>query len=196
MFKTTIFKSVICLGLILMMQQNGFAQEQTKEELKAELEMLKSEMKSKDAEDRKIKFEKLVEPKTSGISSVDDLATNSTKILLSTKEINAIIPEMYKRTVGESVDGVADVTVKKPSLDELAALGLTIASQIKAVAAATASLSSVANDLKGAGMMQIPKGTKSLGFSKDVMSLVLPELNLSLKVLGNLIATMKSSKNL
>ncbi|MCW2119986.1 hypothetical protein [Flavobacterium sp. 7A] len=196
MFKTTIFRSVICLGLILVMQQNVFAQEKTKDELKAELEVLKSEMRSKDAEERKIKFEKLSEPKTSGISSVDDLAASSSKMLLSTKEINTIVPEMYKRTIGESVDGVADVTVKKPSLEELATVGVNIASQITAVTAATASVSSAATDLKSAGMMQLPKGTKSLNFSKDVMSLVLPELSLNLKVINNLIATMKSSNNL
>jgi len=195
MFKTTIFRSVICLGLILVMQQNCFAQQKTKEELKAEREVLKSEMKSKDSEDRKAKFEKLIEPKTSGIASVDDLAASSTKMLLATKEMNVLIPEMYKRTVGESVDGIEDVTVKKPSFDELATLGLNIANQIKTIGEASASLTGIASDIKSAGMMQIPKGTKSLNFSKDVLSLLLPELSLNLKVINNLIATLKSSNN-
>ena len=137
MLSRMFYKIVLSLSLILVMQQNSFAQK-TKDELKAEREVLKAEMKSKDAEDRKAKFEKLTEPKTSGISSVDELASNSTKMLVSTKEINAIVPEMYKRTVGESVDGVADVTVKKPTLDELTALGLNIATQIKAVSDASA----------------------------------------------------------
>ena len=162
------YKIVLSLSLILVMQQNTFAQK-TKDELKAEREVLKAEMKSKDAEDRKAKFEKLTEPKTSGISSVDGLATNSTKMLVSTKEINAIVPEMYKRTVGESVDGVADVTVKKPTLAELTDLGLNIATQIKAVSDASASVTTASADLKSAGMMQAPKGAKSLNFSKDVL---------------------------
>ena len=188
------YKIVLSLSLILVMQQNTFAQK-TKDELKAEREVLKAEMKSKDAEDRKAKFEKLTEPKTSGISSVDGLATNSTKMLVSTKEINAIVPEMYKRTVGESVDGVADVTVKKPTLAELTDLGLNIATQIKAVSDASASVTSASADIKNAGMMQAPKGTKSLNYSKEVLGLVLPELNLNLKVVNNLIATLKSSGN-
>lgn len=195
MFTKMIYKTAICLGLILVMQQNCFAQAKTKDELKAEREVLKSEMKSKDAEERKAKFEKLTEPKTSGISSVDGLAVNSTKMLVSTKEINVLIPEMYKRTVGESVDGVADVTVKKPTLDELTALGLNIATQIKIVSDASATVATASSDLKSAGMMQAPKGAKSLNFSKDVLGLVLPELNLNLKVLNNLIATLKSSGN-
>jgi hypothetical protein len=189
-----IYKIAICLGLILVMQQNCFAQK-TKDELKAEREVLKTEMKSKDAEERKAKFEKLTAPKTSGISSVDVLAASSTKMLLSTKEMNLLIPEMYKRTVGESVDGIADVTVKKPSIDELATLGLNITSQIKAVGEASASIAGASSDLKSAGVMQAPKGAKSLNFSKDVMALLVPELNLNLKVINNLIATLKSSNN-
>ena len=187
MLSRMFYKIVLSLSLILVMQQNTFAQK-TKDELKAEREVLKAEMKSKDAEDRKAKFEKLTEPKTSGISSVDGLATNSTKMLVSTKEINAIVPEMYKRTVGESVDGVADVT-------ELTALGLNIATQIKAVSDASASVTTASADIKNAGMMQAPKGTKSLNYSKEVLGLVLPELNLNLKVVNNLIATLKSSGN-
>jgi len=51
----------------------------TKAELKAEREVFKTEMKSKDAEERKAKFEKLKPPKKSGVGSVDQLAANSTK---------------------------------------------------------------------------------------------------------------------
>jgi hypothetical protein len=195
MFTKMIYKTAICLGLILVMQQNCFAQAKTKDELKAEREELKTEMKSKDAEERKAKFEKLSEPKTSGISSVDELASNSAKMLVSTKEINVLVPEMYKRTIGESVDGVADVTVKKPTLDELGVLGMNIATQVKTVSDMSATIASASTDLKSASMMQIPKGTKSLNFSKDVIGLVLPELNLNLKVVNNLIATLKSSGN-
>lgn len=196
MITKKIYKTVACLSLILMMQQNCFAQEKTKDELKAEREVFKTEMKSKEAEERKVKFEKLTEPKTSGITSIDELASNSTKMLVSTKEINALVPEMYKRTIGESVDGIADVTVKKPTLDELATLGLTIATQVKTVSIMSATVATASSDLKNASMMQTPKGAKSLNFSKDVLGLVLPELNLNLKVVNNLIATIKSSGNL
>ncbi len=98
--------------LSFSMHQNAYAQEKQKTELKAEREVFKTEMKSKDAEERKAKFEKLKPPKKSGVGSVDQLAANSTKMLTSTKEINTIVPEMYKRTIGETVDGVTDVTVK------------------------------------------------------------------------------------
>lgn len=195
MFKKVIFSTAICLGLVFSSQQNCFAQEKTKDELKAEREVLKSEMKSKEAEERKAKFEKLEAPKPSGVASVDQLATNSTSILTSTKAINAQIPELYKRTIGETVDGVTDVTVKKPTVEELAALALTITTQIKAVADASTAVTTASADIKNASPMQAPKAIKALIYSKDALALAGPELQLNLKVINNLIATLKSSNN-
>lgn len=195
MFKKVIFSTAICLGLVFSSQQNCFAQEKTKDELKAEREVLKSEMKSKEAEERKAKFEKLEAPKPSGVASVDQLATNSTSILTSTKSINAQIPELYKRTIGETVDGVTDVTVKKPTVEELAALALTITTQIKAVADASTAVTTASADIKNASPMQVPKATKALNYSKDALALAGPELQLNLKVINNLIATLKSANN-
>ena len=195
MLKKITIVVAICFGLVFTMQQNSFAQGKTKEELKAEREVLKGELKSKDALDRKAKIEKLEAPKPSGIQSVDDLANNSTKILVSTKENNTLIPEMYKRTIGETVDGVTDVTVKKPTLEELTALSINLGTQIKAVADASTSVSNASSDISKAGFMQASKGTKSLNYSKDVLSIAKPELELNLKVVNNLISTMKSSNN-
>ncbi len=186
-------KAAACLTLMLLMHHNCIGQ--TADELKAEREMLKAEMKSKDAEERKAKFEKLSAPKPSGISSVDGLAENSSKLLISTKEINALVPEMYKRTIGESVDGVADVTVKKPTLAELTSLAANLTMQIKTAGEMSANVTSATSDVKSAGMMQAPKGTKSLSYTKDVLALVLPELQMNMKVVGNLISTLKSSGN-
>jgi len=123
MIKKMIFGTVLGLGLIFATTQNCFAQAKTQDELKAEREVLKAEMKSKDALDRKAKFEKMTVPNATGINSVDVLAKSTGDLLVTEKNINTLLPEMYKRTVGESVDGITDVTVKKPTLDELIALG-------------------------------------------------------------------------
>jgi hypothetical protein len=195
MLKKMILSTAICVGLAFSAQQNCFAQDKTIDELKAEREELKAEMKSKAAEERKAKFEKLEAPKSSGVASVDQLATSSAAILVATKEINAQIPEMYKRTIGETIDGVTDVTVKKPTLEELGALALLIGVQIKAVADASAAVTNAPNDIKSASPMQAPKATKVLGFTKDALALAGPELQLSSKVINNLIATMKSANN-
>jgi hypothetical protein len=195
MLKKMFYSTAICLGLVFSISQNCSAQEKTKDELKAERDALKSEMKSKDAEERKEKIAKLESPKTCGVASIDGLAGNSTSILTSTKDINTQVPEMYKRTIGETVDGVTDVTVKKPTKEELATLALTLATQIKAVADATASVAGASADVKTASPMAAGKATKSLNYSKEALALAGPELQMNLKVVNNLIATLKSANN-
>ena len=195
MLKKMVLSTAICLGLVFSMQQNCFAQEKTKEELKAEREVLKSEMKSTEAQERKEKFEELEAPKKSNVESVDELAKKSTTILLSSKDINIQVPEMYKRTIGETVDGVTDVTVKKPTVEELVTLASTITKQINAVADASASVAAASEDIKNASAMEAPRATKALNYSKDVLALTGPELQLNLMVVNNLIATLKSANN-
>jgi hypothetical protein len=197
MLKKMFYSTAICLGLVFSISQNCSAQEKTKDELKAEQEVLKSEMKSEDTKERQKKIDKLEaeQPKTSGVGSIDGLADNSKKILVETKSINKQVPELYKRTIGETVDGVTDVTVKKPEPAELAVLAVTIATQIKAVADATASVAGASADVKSASPMAAGKATKSLNYSKEALALAAPELQMNLKVINNLIATLKSSKN-
>lgn len=195
MLKKLIVTTAICLGLIFSFQQNCFAQEKTKEELKAEREVLKSEMKSDKALERKAKYEKLSEPKTTGVLSVDELATNLTKMLNSTKGFNTVVPEMYKRTIGETIDGVTDVTVKKPTLEELIDLSVNIVTLIQSVSGITDAIEIASKDVKTASPLQAPKAAKSLVYSKDVVALIVPELEFNLKVVKNLIETLKSEKN-
>lgn len=197
MLKKMFYSTAICLGLVFTMSQNCFAQDKTKDELKAERDALKSEMKSEDAKERQKKIEKLEaeSPKTCGVGSIDGLSENSKKILVETKSINQQVPEMYKRTIGETVDGVTDVTVKKPTKEELATLAVTLATQIKAVADATASVATASADVKTASPMAAGKATKSLNYSKEALALAGPELQMNLKVVNNLIATLKSANN-
>lgn len=197
MLKKTLYSLAIFMGLVLLISKNCSAQQKTKAELKAEQEVLKSEMKSEDSKERLMKIEKLEAepPKTSGVGSVDGIADNSKKILVETKSINKQVPEMYKRTIGETVDGITDVTIKKPSIDELTTLALTLTTQIKAVADVTSSVTGATADIKSASPMVAIKATKSLNYSKEALSLVAPELQMNLKVVNNLIATLKSSNN-
>jgi hypothetical protein len=51
-------------------------------------------------------------------------------------------------------------------------------------------------DIKSAGMLKAAKATKSVNYSKDVNSLLGAELSYQGKLISNLIATLKSSKNL
>jgi hypothetical protein len=96
MYTTKKFASVVALTLILVASH---AQEKTKEEVKAEREQLKTEMKSDAAKERQAKITKLMPPKTSGVKSVDDLAISSAALVVSTNQNNKTIPELYTRTM-------------------------------------------------------------------------------------------------
>lgn len=194
MFKQTVLGMALCLGLFVS-AQNAYAQTKTNDELKAEREALKSEMKSKEAQERQKKLAKLEAPKDCGITSIDQLAVSSATILGTTKNINIVVPEMYKRTIGETIDGVTDVTVKKPTPSELLDLSLNIATQIKTIADASSAVANASNDVKSASPMQAPKATKSLNFTKDVLAITSSELQLSAKIVANLIETLKSANN-
>jgi hypothetical protein len=195
MYTTKKFASIVALTLILSIPVASHAQEKTKEEVKAEREQLKTEMKSDAAKERQAKITKLMPPKTSGVKSVDDLAISSAALVVSTNQNNKTIPELYTRTIGESIDGVADVTVKKPTLDELTTVSKNIAIQIAAVSTASAGVQAASADATKASPLQAGKASKAMNYTKDALSLLGPELQLQSKVVNNLISTVKTSKN-
>ena len=189
-------KTLLKLTFVTTLLLSAVAFAQTTEELKVEREMIKKELKSEKTIERQKKMEKLEGPKESGVSSIDNLASNSALLLLNSKNISAQVPELYKRTIGETIDGITEVTTDKPSLEELGNIALTIATQVKLVNEYTDIATEVSGDVKKASPLASGKALKSLNFSKEVLSLTLPELNNNLIVIKNLISTIKSSNNL
>ncbi|HAN37491.1 MAG TPA: hypothetical protein DCQ29_01195 [Chitinophagaceae bacterium] len=187
---------LLSAALSLFLASMSFAQEKTPEELKAEREVLKAERKSEAYQERQKKLAELKDPGSTSVSSIDALAANSTTALLETKKNNELLPELYKRTVGETVDGVTDVTVKKPTIEELLAVSESILKTTKAVSASSLEIARAQADIKSAGMLKAVKATKSINYSKDVNSLLVAELAYQSKLIANLIATLKSSENL
>ncbi len=194
MYKKTIFVTTIFLCIVFSMNNSCYAQEKTQDELKVKQDSLKDEINSKKAKERKAKYEKLKQPKASGISSVDGLATNSTRMLTSSKKINKTVAEMYEGATGETTDGKKSEVTKKPTLDELESLSTNISKQIKAVSDASDDVTKASADVKKASPLQAPKATKSLNYSKQVIGLVGPELKMNLKIVNYLIDLTKSSK--
>jgi hypothetical protein len=193
MIKKFALSIAMITGLLFSIQTLSYSQ--TAAELKAEREQLKAEMKAAATLERQDKISKLTAPKSSGVKSVDDLAISSAAMLLASAENNKVIPELYKRTIGETLDGVTDVTVKKPELAELETLAANIATQTLAVSKASEAVSAASGDVSKAGPMQAPKATKALNYTKDTLALLGPELQMNAKVVKNLIATLKSAKN-
>jgi len=187
----------VCLG-IFSFTQTVNAQEKTKEELKAERDALKTEYKSQERQDRQKKLDELTAkpPKECGVASVDGLAKDSKTMLDEQKKINELLPDMYKRTVGETIDGVTTVVEKKPTVAEIVELSTKIATQSLAVADASKKISKATDDIKGLNPMKAPTATKSLNYSKDALSALTSELALETKIVANLLATAKSAGNL
>lgn len=173
----------------------GWSQAKSKDELEAEREVLRSEMRSENTLKRKEKFKKLTPPNPCGVSSVDQLTQNSTEMLMASKDISEKVPEMYKRVIGETVDGVTEVTVSKPKLEDVVALANDIAIQVSAVAETNTAVQAASSEIASLPPLQAPKATKSLNYTKDVMGLLGPELDLNQKVIRHLITTIKSNKN-
>lgn len=195
MKKGSRFLAILAITISVSSFQFSYSQTKTPDELKAERDAIRSEYKSKDAQDRQKKIEKLKEPDQCGIESVDNLALKSAQMLVSTKSNNLVIPDMYKRVIGETLDGVTEVTTKKPSLEEVTVLLTGIVGQIDAVIQSQKAVQQASEDAKKATAMQAVKAAKTLNFTKDVLSLLAPELELSKKVVSHLITTIKSSKN-
>lgn len=188
-YKTLLF----ILGSLFLI--NFSTNAQTLEELKAMRDELKAELKGNAHLDREKRMEKLKEPGTVNLPAVDQLAASSFTVLTRSIEFGDLVPEMYKRVIGETVDGVTDVTVKKPTLAEVAELGANIASVIATLVQLQQAAKTAAEDVKKASPLQAPKAAKSMNFSREVIELTLPELELNAKVVKNLIETIKSSKN-
>jgi len=197
MLKNLLIGTAVCLGM-LCFTQPVTAQEKTKDELKAERDALKTEYKSQERQDRQKKLDELTAkpPKECGVASVDGLSKNSKTMLDEQKKINEVLPDLYKRTVGETVDGVTTVVEKKPTIAEITELSLSIANQTKAVADASSKVTNATNDIKGLSPMKAPAATKALNYTKDVLSALTPELTLEAKIVANLLATAKSAGNL
>lgn len=183
------------IGALLLV--NFSTNAQSLEELKALREELKAEFKSSARLDREKKMEKLSEkqPGQVSIAAVDQLAASSFEVLGRAIEFGDLVPEMYKRVIGQTIDGVTDVTVKKPSLEEVVQLGANIGAVIVTLTQLQQAAKTAAEEVKKASPMQAPKAAKSMNFSKDAIELTLPELELNAKIVKNLIETIKSSKN-
>jgi len=195
MKKQLILGTALCIGLFFSAQQISYAQEKTKAEIDLIKEQIKTEWKAEVAMQRKAKIEKLALPKSSGVASVDDLASGMGKLVVSTNENNKLIPTLYTRSLKENMDGTIDNTVKKPTVEELVALADNITAQIASTNTIMAAVPAASDDISKATPMQAPKATKALNFVKETGPLLLPELQSNLKVVNDLIVVVKSSKN-
>ena len=108
-----------------------------------------------------------------------------------------LLQGLYYRQIGETKDGVTDVTIKKPTVEELVALaatltaeGASISETAKGAEAATKASSTNTNPMKAA------KIASALAFTKDAYPVLLEESNAKVAAIKQMIETAKTAKNL
>ena len=155
----------------------------------------KEEISSSDARIEKI--QKLETPKSTSIASLDNLNVTLGASALESAAITPILKNFYYRSIGQTTDGVADVTVKKPSLAECQDLAARILTQVKIVQTITAMLPAVTGDAKSiTNPLKLAKVASSLGYVKTAVSLLGEETMFQSSAIKSIIQTLTSSGNL
>jgi hypothetical protein len=186
------------MGLMLAAASMSFAQEaKTADELKAEREQLKTELKSKDVIKREDKIAKLAAtpPKQSSVQSVDGLAITSTGVLATVVSTNEFL-STFKREVTDNENGEIDITTHKAKLNDYVELASKLAGTSLLIVEGTEKIKGVQDEVKSLSPTQAMPATKSVKYSTEALQLSGEELSLQIKLVSNLIATIKSSDNL
>lgn len=179
-------KKFLFVTAALLTMSASFCLGQTKEDIKASI-------------DRCTKLEKLCSkgPKTTGISDVDTYVQGIYNAANASVQTSAQLRDLYYRQIGETKDGVTDVNIKKPTADELVALGATltaegvsIAEAAKGAEDATKAFAKNKNPLKAA------KIASALAFTKDAYPVLLEESKAKIAAIKQMIETAKTAKNL
>lgn len=149
------------------------------------------------SKERAAKLEKLAQPKNCGIATIDGLTSAAGTVAAESIQITPLLQKMYYRSIGQTEDGVTDVTVKKPTVAELTELSLRISVQAKAVADAVQLVSKAGEELKSVkNPMKAAAATKSVKYSKDVLEIVGVESAFQVKAIADMIKAATSNDNL
>ena len=162
--------------------------------------------------ERAEKLQKLCDNyKTSGNANIDGYgnAVKDAAILAIANSVQ--LENMYQRQIGETQDGVTDVTVTKPTLDEWITFATTVGGEAasikkatdKAVAAAnevktlTENASKEKNKLKAVKAVSTAKAaTAIINFGNEATPILVEESAAQAKAVQAIIETIKSGKNL
>lgn len=151
------------------------------------------------SKERYAKLEKALKktPKDCSVSGVDGLAASVTLTMIESVRITPLLEGLYYRSVGKTEDGVTEVTVKKPTLEECLELSEAITVQAAAVKAATELVEPAAKQVKEIkNPLTGAKALKSLNYSKDALAVVAEETTYQTKAIASIIETIKSADNL
>lgn len=179
-------KLFLVLVTVFMVAGLNVANAQTKDEMNA-------------SQERMEKLAKLCqkEPKTTGVGDVDTYVKSIYDASILSVGTTEQLQNLYSRSIGETKDGVTDVNVKKPTVDELLTLSATVAAQAVTIKNAADSADKAVSASKSQkNPMKAAKIATALGFTKDAYPVLVEESAAQTKAIAAMIETAKTAKNL
>lgn len=150
-------------------------------------------------------------PKECGSAGVDGFGKSVYDAALMAIANSVQLENLYKRQIGETKDGVTDVTIKKPTLEEWISLGATVTAEGASVKGAVDKANAAADEVKtmseAAGKeknpLKLAKAAKKakaaaaiLEFGNAATPILLEESAAQAKAVQQIITTLKSGGNL
>ena len=164
------------------------------------------------SKDRSAKLSALCKDyKTCGNASIDGYGNDVQNAAIFAIANSEQLENMYKRQIGETQDGVTDVTIKKPTLEEWISFATTVAGEGASIKAAVdkaknageeaknmaQSATAEKNPLKAAKAAKTAKAaTAVIEFGNIATPILLEESAAQVKAVNEIIETLKSGKNL
>ena len=135
-------------------------------------------------------------PNPSGVADVDAFLDGNVKAAAGAVASAEQLHNLYSRQIGETQDGIQDVTVTKPTLEDWTNLAASIATQTAGLAELEIASQKAAEAVKGTDKMKALKLAKPVKWSTDLMPVTGEALAEEAKAIDQIIKLLKSENNL
>ena len=137
------------------------------------------------------------EPKSTGVADVDAFGQDVYNAAITAMANSEQLEDFYKREIGETKDGVTDVTITKPKLEDWVALGATLTAEGASIKAAADKGTKAVEAVKGVkNPLAAGKLAKMMNWTKDVLPVITEESVNQVQAVSQIISTLKSGGNL
>ncbi len=164
------------------------------------------------SKDRAARLQALVNDyKTCGNDNIDGYGNDVKNAAILAIANSEQLENLYKRQIGETKDGVTDVNIKKPTIEEWVTLSVTVAGEAGSIKMAvdkaqsagkeaknmTEQASNLKNPMKAAKAAKTAKAAMAvIEFGNVATPILIEESAAQVKAIDEIIKTLKSGKNL
>lgn len=182
----------IFISLLVLFTVSLVNAQEANEQVDVKAQIAKSEKRCAELTDL---CEKL--KKESGNEEVDDYAAAVVVAATASMVNSENLENFYYREIGETKDGVTDMNIKKPTLEEWITLGAGIAAEATSISAASNKTEAAVKAAKSQkNPMKAAKIMKHCETSTKALKILTEESVESAKAVNQIIETLKSGKNL